>query len=152
MKRLLLLLLLHLALQGFSQDYKRTYNWYFGAKAGLTFSDFNFSVSTNGAMDSEQGSSTISDTNGTLLFYTNGETVWNKNHQIMQNGKGLLGDQSSTQSSVVVPIPGNDSLYYIFTAEGGYIFGLQASLVNINAQGGLGEVTLKNIPLSSSNL
>lgn len=131
----------------FAQDYKRTYNWYFGSKAGLSFSDFNFSVSTNGAMDSEQGTSTISDTNGTLLFYTNGETVWNKNHQIMQNGTGLLGNQSSTQSSVIVPLPGNDSLYYIFSAEGGYIFGLQASLVNINAQGGLGEVTLKNIPL-----
>jgi len=64
----------------------------------------------------------------------------------MQNGTGLVGDPSSTQSGVIVPQPGNDSIYYVFTIdmEGGNK-GLCYSIVNINHNGGLGEVLIKNV-------
>ncbi len=83
--------------------------WYFGRNAGL---DFNTNPPTPlldlniGSMFSSEGCSTISDSNGVLLFFTNGEKVWNKNHQIMLNGDDLAGHNSSTQSSAIIPYPG----------------------------------------------
>src|ERR1700675_989300 len=63
---------------GFCQ--KEANIWYFGYEAGL---DFNSGVPvalTNSAMDQFEGCSSIADSNGNLLFYTDGQTVWNKNH------------------------------------------------------------------------
>lgn len=151
MKKVLLFLLFLSTFQGFAQDYKRTNNWYFGANAGINFSTTPPTALTNGAMNTYEGCASISDTNGNLLFYTNGETVYNKNHQIMQNGTGLFGDWSSTQSCIIVPQPGNDSLFYIFTTYASLFVskGLRAHLVNTRAQNGLGEVIMKNLLLAN---
>ena len=42
-----------------------------------------------------------------LLFYTDGMTVYNKNHVIMPNGNFLTGHSSSSQSGVIVKKPGS---------------------------------------------
>lgn len=126
-----------------AQDWKRTMNWYFGDKAGLSFATDPPTALTDGAMSTIEGCATMSDTNGNLLFYTNGVTVWNKSHQVMKNGTGLLSNQTYAQAALIVPQPGNDSIYFIFT-PGNY---LRYSIVNMNREGGLGEVTDKNINL-----
>ena len=36
--------------------------------------------------------SVISDKEGNLLFYTDGQSVWNKNHQIMEISEDLAGE------------------------------------------------------------
>lgn len=66
----------------------------------------------------------------------------------MQNGTGLSGDPSSTQSAIIVPQPGNDSVYFLFTidSETG-ARGLCYSIVNMNHNGGLGEVIIKNVSI-----
>lgn len=128
-------------------DIKRTYHWYFGNKAGLDFSNGTPVPITNSAMTAEEGCSSISDTCGNLLFYTDGDTIWNKYHLPMPNGLGLMGCWSSTQSSLIIPQPGNDSLYYIFTtdcAENIQENGLRYSIVNINLDNGSGDVISKN--------
>jgi hypothetical protein len=104
----------------------------------------------NGAYDNYEAAATISDTAGNLLFYTDAETVWNRNHQVMQNGTSIGGCWSSTQGALIVPQPGNDSLYYIFTtdcAENNLAGGLRYSIVNINLDNGLGAVIQKGILL-----
>src|SRR5437868_1964390 len=101
--------------QTFAQ--KESYNWYFGANAGITFNTDPPTALTNGAINTTEGCSSISDDKGNLLFYTDGMTVWNKNHQVMDNGSGLNGDNRSTQSAVVIKLPESNSLYYIFTAS-----------------------------------
>lgn len=94
---------------------KEAYNWYFGDHAGITFHE-NKPVPTYGSLHSFEGCAVMSDrTTGELLFYTNGETVWNRNHLIMSNGTGLLGGQSSTQNTLIIPDPGNSLRYYLFT-------------------------------------
>ncbi len=124
--------------------------WYFGEKAGM---DFSFGSPINlgpSAMNTPEGCATISDKDGELLFYTNGETIWNKRHEPMANGLGLYGNTSSTQSSLIVPHPGNDSLYYVFCVDyHGGSKGITYSIVNIKADNGLGRVTLKNKILTS---
>lgn len=156
-KPLLILLASHFSLLTcfcFAQnpDIKRTYHWYFGGQAGLDFSSGPPVAVTNGQLNSSEACSTISDTSGNLLLYTDGLTIWDRNHQIMQNGTGLMGCQSSTQGSLIVPLPQNDSLYYIFTTdcwENNYVNGLRYSIVNIKLNGGLGAVMQKNILLDT---
>ena len=86
-----------------SSAQNQTDNWYFGNKAGLNFSTCTPTILTDGQVNTHEGVATISDANGNLLFYTDGVTVWNKQHLIMDNGTGLAGHPSSTQSAVIVP-------------------------------------------------
>jgi gliding motility-associated-like protein len=129
--------------------------WYFGRKAGLDFNATSNTVPTvltNSAMNADEGCASVCDLNGRLLFYTNGITVYNRNHQVMQNGDGLAGNISALQSSLIIPQPGSDSLYYIFTAdavENNFANGYQYSVIDISLDHGLGAVIQKNILLIS---
>ncbi|MFK5854478.1 MAG: PKD domain-containing protein, partial [Bacteroidota bacterium] len=120
--------------------------WYFGGYAGLDFSSGSPVALTNSAMDQIEGCASISDNNGNLLFYTEGTTVWNKNHVIMDNGTGLLGNFSSTQSSIIIQKPGSDTLYYIFTVpqRSNNLGDMHYSIVDISLNGGLGKIITKN--------
>ncbi|HWY33409.1 MAG TPA: T9SS type A sorting domain-containing protein, partial [Nitrosopumilaceae archaeon] len=135
-----------------SPDIKRTKHWYFGVNAGLDFSGGAPVAVTNGQVVSDNSAS-ISDTSGNLLFYTDGKSVWNKNHQLMPNGTGLNGN--SYGKVLIVPQPLNDSIYYIFTTfvhpSPPALTGFQYSMVNIKLNGGLGNVTIKNNPILDSS-
>lgn len=65
--------------------------WYFGSQAGLDFSNGSPVALTDGQLNTDEGCATLSNAAGQLLFYTDGVTVYNKNHQIMLNGTGLMG-------------------------------------------------------------
>lgn len=121
--------------------------WYFGNYCGMDFNSGNPVVLSNSAMSAFEGTSTMSDENGNLLFYTNGVTVYNKLHQEMVNGEWLHGHSSTTQC-LIVKQPGTAGIYYIFTqdAQAGD-YGFQYSIVDMSLQNGLGEVTEKNVPV-----
>lgn len=122
--------------------------WYFGKNAGIKFNlDGSVSPLTDGKLITNEGCASIANSNGDLLFYTDGITIWNKNHQVMQNGTGLMGNWSSTQSATIVPKPGSTNLYYVFTLDYEvHPNGFRYSIVDINLDGGLGAVTSdKNI-------
>lgn len=123
-------------------------NWYFGEHAGLSFNSGTPVALSGGQLVTQEGCASISDANGNLLFYTNGVSVWNKNHQQTPNGFGLLGDDSSTQSAVIVSKPGSSGHYYIFTVDLGWT-GLAYSEFDMALAGGLGDVVAgqKNIIL-----
>ena len=119
MKRSIILLLLILpTIAGIGQ---LSNTWYFGYESGLDFDPSPGTsipaVLTDGKMTADEGCSSISDSTGRLLFYTNGTKIYNRQHQIMSNGDGLMGHTSALQSSIIVPWPGNDSLYYVFTTD-----------------------------------
>lgn len=125
-------------------------NWYFGDHAGLTFNTLPPSPLLNSALSTMEGCATISDAAGQSLFYTDGSFVYNRNHQIMPNGSGLMGHPSSSNSSIIVRQPGSDSLYYIFTADAGennYANGYRYSIIDIASDNGLGDVIVKNVLL-----
>jgi gliding motility-associated-like protein len=127
--------------------------WYFGAYAGLDFNSGNPVALTNGKMRSYEGCASVCDAAGNLLFYTNGEMVFNKNHDSMLTNGTLMGYNSSTQSSIIVPGPQGNGIYYIFTTdaqEDAFANGLCYSIVDMGQNAGLGAVVSKNISLLPS--
>lgn len=142
------LIFLFFSIAGFSQGEANI--WYFGEHAGLDFNSGTPVALTDSQMVTHEGCATISNALGQLLFYTDGISIWNKNHQIMSNGVGLLGDDSSTQSAIIVPKPNSATIYYVFTTYAGGLGGLNYSEVDMTLNGGLGDVNSnKNIPLVS---
>lgn len=127
---------------GFAQGEKA--NWYFGKGAGIIFSG-DSAVATNSRLFTEEGSATLSDAEGNLLLYTNGITVWNREHRVMPNGNGLMGGKSSTQSALILPKPGSSSIYYIFTTDiQAQSDGLRYTVVDMAKQEGKGDIISRN--------
>jgi gliding motility-associated-like protein len=138
---------------------KQTWHWYFGSHAGLDFSSGNPVAVTNGSiLYAYEGCASISDTAGNYLFYANGSEIWNKSFNNMQNGSSIQGNHNSAQSAIIVPQPGNDSLYYTFTLDAVESYanminphkGFKYNIVNMKKNGGLGAVILKNIAITDS--
>jgi hypothetical protein len=123
-------------------------HWYFGNNAAMKFENNIPIALTNSAMTQVEGVATMSDANGNLLFYTNGITIFNRNHQVMVNGSGLTSNSSNTQSAFIVPFPGNPDKYYVIT-PGPYNY----SIIDMTLDNGNGAVmaTDKNISITTEN-
>jgi gliding motility-associated-like protein len=146
-----------------SQDEKFANTWYFGYKAGLDFNQATDSIPpkvlTDGRMTAPAGSGVMSDGTGKILFYSNGDTIWNGNGTIMTNGTGMGGNRLSTDGPLPIRMPGSppvgmpgaETRYLIFMQDAaGGPKGLSWSEIIIPAGGGPGTVTLatKNTPLT----
>lgn len=131
-------------------------NWVVGMIHMLNFSSVPPTLSTVTQTNAQEGSASISDASGNLLFYTDGQTVWRANGSVMTNGTGLMGEASSTQSALILPDPGNRSRYYVFTSDqGGYVSpnqGTHYSVVDMAMANGNGAIVsgLKNIVLDTA--
>ncbi len=117
--------------------------WYFGDHAGLDFSDReNPIVLTHKSFFQHEGCATISDCEGKLLFSTNGVAIWDKNNDTMANGNDLGGNNSTTQSSLIVRLPGSNHEYFVFTIDDIELSkDLRYSIVDMSLNNGLGSVT-----------
>src|SRR5688572_24218451 len=125
-----LLMLVFLALEGFSQ--KEAAIWHFGFRAGVDFNSGSPVQIPGGQTNTIEGVATICNKQGKLLFYTDGMTIWNRLNQVMSNGTGLKGHVSATQSGVIVPMIGDTSRYYVFSIDDyGNLTGLHYSIVNM---------------------
>ncbi|MEP2937278.1 MAG: T9SS type B sorting domain-containing protein [Gilvibacter sp.] len=152
MNRILFLLLCLIPALCFSQ--REAANWYFGSNAGLDFNSGEPVPLLDGVLNTIEGCESISSPDGSLLFYTEGRSVWNRFHELMPNGEDLLGSFSSTQSALIIPRPGVSNIYYVITADvarayqaGGNGNGINYSVVDMNADGGRGDVIEKNTSL-----
>ena len=152
MKKLSPVFILFFALNLFSQ--KEADFWFFGEEAGLNFNTNPPSIE-DGSLSTDEGSASISNSNGVLQFYTDGSTIYNNTGAIMDNGTGLLGDSSSSQSAIIVPKPLDPNIYFVFTVgnqqNGGGGNGVAYSIIDMSLNGGLGRVTSKNTFLNGSN-
>jgi gliding motility-associated-like protein len=127
--------------------------WTFGNNAGLNF-NVNPPVAVQTSISSSEGAASICDNTGNLLFYTDGSKVWDRNDDLMPNGNDLtppaLGPaatNSTSQGTVIVPMPGSGSKYYVFSLSsyetwsiGGGGGRLYYSVVDMSLNGGLGDV------------
>ncbi|MBK8846939.1 MAG: hypothetical protein IPO27_10490 [Bacteroidetes bacterium] len=132
-----------------------------------TYLDFNSGVVDTASFMRVHGtfitSTSICDTLGNLLFYTNGVNIFNANDDTLLNSKGFNPGFASTinceklaycQGALVIPKPGNDSLYYLFHESGEefIVYGqyhvqpleLRYSIINMNEDNGRGAMDLNN--------
>ncbi len=123
---------------------KSYYNWYFGENSGINFNPIKSggtAQAISGSVNTMEGVSTMSDKEGNLLFYSDGVSVYTSGNTEMQNGTGLFGSSSSTQTCLIVPRPSTNK-YYVFTTS--IENGLRYSVVDMDLQNGEGQVTSKN--------
>lgn len=151
--RLFLLLLL---LPLLAQAQNETDHWYFGKNAGLDFGAGLFAVLPDGVMDTPAGCSSISDHDGNLLFYTNGQTVWNRHHQVMEGGAGLVGEIELGESALIIPNPADENRYYLLylrrTQVGTSLYpGLYYAEVVFSAEFPDGAVTGRDVRVRDQN-
>jgi len=182
MKSILLILCCLPFIKGYSQQYN---NWYFGNKAAISFNPVNNQAFPYALLNSAMkvtavdpynslGAASISDTAGNLLFYTNGVLIYNKNHQPMVNsnppeadtGRGLANTKFRW-STIIVPQPGSNSLYYVFSSLSlGYTiptidqdppgfayspYGYFFSIIDMAKDRGNGEVVVRDSLLATFN-
>ena len=119
------------------------------------------------ALDLNVSSCNISDKDGNLLFYYNGCSVANADHEIMENGTEFNPGQdydnfcrhsssaygAGSQSCLIIPIDNIDSLFmllhitsdYYYIKDDVILYGIpRYSVVDMKANGGKGRVILKN--------
>ncbi|HEX8517575.1 MAG TPA: gliding motility-associated C-terminal domain-containing protein [Bacteroidia bacterium] len=104
-----------------------------------------------GSVNTTECSASISEPNGNLLFYTDGEKVYDRNHAQMPNGFGLNANQSSTQGALIIQKPSSANLYYIFNVNSGCVTTFTYSIVDMSANAGFGEVIIKNAEIFSQS-
>jgi hypothetical protein len=103
--------------------------WIFGNNAGLDFSTaingnkpIAFPSAPGSKMKTNEGCASIADAQGNLLFYTNGQDIWDGQHNL-RHSNVLNGHHSSTQSGILFPDPAdtnpsNPTKFYVFSADG----------------------------------
>jgi PKD repeat protein len=111
----------------------------------------------------------ICDRDGNLLFYTNGFSIMNRNHEVMENGAGLnpglfTNDwlpygQTLHQGALFLSVPDADSLYILIHPRQEYLqqmdtyghvtnnWPLHYSIIELSPQYSDGRVTEKNVVL-----
>lgn len=125
--------------------------WYFGNRAGLDFNPLpeNPVVPiSNPVMNAPEGTSTISDHNGQVIFFTDGDKVWNRAN--VEIATGIGGDPGSSQAAIIIPVPGDETLYYIFTTQevhGTNTYELRYSLFDLKMNGGTGGLIEQDVLL-----
>ncbi|MFH1937134.1 MAG: PKD domain-containing protein, partial [Bacteroidota bacterium] len=134
-------------------------NWYFGGHAGVTFNTIPPSALLNLSMTALHCSSCVSDSLGVFLMATNGWYIYDRNFQKMPNGSGIYGNANYTQGVIFVKKPGEDSVYYLFSARKTEYplplnLGLYYSLIDLRLNNGLGDVVpgMKNIPINGGEI
>ena len=143
MKKLIPVLLLFFAFNIYSQ--KEANFWYFGRNAGIDFNSGTPLANTDGTLNTLEGCSSFADADGNLLFYSDGSKVYNKDHNLMTYTNGnpadnLKGNPSSTQSGMIIPKPGSNSIYYLFTVGDNFNPAFDLYTVDMSLNSGKGQL------------
>ncbi len=97
--------------------------------------------------DELESTSSISDSSGRLLFYSDGRRLWDWNDELIVDT--LAGHQSATQGVIAVPFPQEVHKYLLFTIDAlqnDLVNGLQFSVVNACRENGV-TIEQVNTPL-----
>jgi hypothetical protein len=135
----------------FSQPKINSY-WVMSQNNVLIFGD-SLTVQTNGNIGLSECCSSICDSTGNLLFYTDGLKVWNRYHKIVKNSEGLGFPQinfNTSRQGVLLLQTTNDEVFLINTDYQGRPGGVNYSIININGNSDSGEVVVKKKQLFKS--
>ena len=133
----------------YDEEYNQASYWALGQGAALKFDttrpEHKASVVDlpNNNYSLPAGTSTAVDNDGDLLFFTDGKTLYDSTGKSLETG--FAGDPNLSQNSVIVPQPGSQVNYYLFTIENNP---LSYSTIKINKDRSLTTVS-KNSPLAA---
>jgi hypothetical protein len=149
-------IILILCLVSFFSNGQRGNVWIFGDSARLEFNQPGASLRSNSWRS--YASASISDTSGNLLFYSTATAingfresgVYSNLNQLLLNGNAIF-NLGGSNSNIIIPYPGNDSLYYLFCQDyypdaPAHPEGIYYNIIN-PTRGTAGEVLQKNILL-----
>lgn len=104
----------------------------------------------------------ICDSMGNLLFYTNGEKIYDPNHQVMENGTGIAVNNADgygyrlSQGAIALPYPGHEKLYLLITVEDNLFitmgWNLFSHTIDMTKNNGMGAVIEKRALLVQDSL
>ena len=155
---------------------KRDYIWFSGdvVEDTTSFSGVNIMDFNNGELNIKRQAkglsffvtnASISSPSGELLFYTNGCSINNAGHELMENGDNLnpgiaylTGNcpdygNAVADGAIILPLPGDSTKYYLFHSNGVqgvsgvfsiYTGKLNYTLIDMSLNNGLGAVVEKN--------
>jgi hypothetical protein len=126
-------------------------------------------------MNFDLANASIANEDGNLLFYTNGFTIANAQHEILLNGTGLATPGTSgfgpngipvRQGTLIMPWPDHPGKFFVIYGRVSYFnyvldgqtrfiacnTPLYYSVVDMSLEGGAGAVTEKNVILSSDTI
>ena len=130
--------------------------WYFGDQCGVDFNLGEPLVTTDYKQINHTGTASVCDSSGSLIIYSEGKHIWNKDHVIMMNGADLAGGHNvATQRVVIVQKPQSNNIHYVFIVGQGThnvngLCGLWYSIVDMNGDNGLGEVIERDVFLNAA--
>lgn len=147
--------------------------WTFGNTGGLNFSGAPVPQQFTTAAEMRGNSASMCDRNGNLLFYTDGNYVWDRQHNLMPGGVNLTvapgqpvklmdpGNGWMSDATAIAMKPGDPGRYYIFSerrepidltsmSSPAYPADLYYSIVDMSLNNGLGEVIEKGTYLDSN--
>ncbi len=162
MKKIIFLLLLIFSIlidSSYAQYYTvQNKKWVFGYNAGIDFTTGS-PVPFTSSVHANEGTASVSDPSGTLLFYTDGTKVWNRTGAVMPSGSAIVSylTSSATQGSLITPVVGSTTQYYIFSLEqieagsGTGHCRLSYTLVDMTLAGGLGDVVASSMGIYLTN-
>lgn len=131
----------------YAQLYRQANIWFTWDQVGLNFNslppkaEINTTSSINGL-----ARATICTRQGRMLFYSDGNKVWDSTYAVMPGGENLGGDYATL--SLIANKPGSDVIFYLFNLDPvKNVFSY--SVIDMTRNGGHGEVVSKNLVIDS---
>lgn len=120
-------------------------NWVFGLNHGL---DFNSGTPTLFGSQcvplNTSQPAVISDSDGNLVCYTDGDKVYNASDNVIQNG-----DLSLAPENLIVPAPGQPDKYYLLRSAGNEF---TYTLIDMSLNGGSGGIVPGNVDVNIADV
>ena len=139
---LILLFILSAPLLSNGQTYS-DYTWYIGNRIVEFNRSTTVPVPANGVPLVGTAAVVADPANGDVLFYTDGQTIYDASNQPMPNGSGLTADPAGNQHVVVAAVPGSTTKYYVITnsATGE----IRMTIVDMSLAGNTSAIPLGNV-------
>jgi large repetitive protein len=134
--------------------------WYFGnSTSGIKFNQVGLSFIPSALNDKQplgqEGSGVaVNPITGALMFYSDGQNVYDASHNLMTNGSNLGGCNSAAQAVAMCPVPGQCNRYYLFSNGTGCpttLGQVRASIIDMNTNQVL-PLADWNIPITDNLL
>jgi gliding motility-associated-like protein len=119
--------------------------WTFGDSIRFDFNDGGLPLISTASLKAIEGCAAVSSPDGNLLFYSDGNRVWDRFNNVMPNGTDLLGNlaTSSSQGVAIVPFLNHPDKYYLFVLdawENDISHNLYYSVIDMQLNNGKGDI------------